>query len=364
VAFVPVQGWALSMTGISCVLAGVVAAVVYVGSRDYVPWMPARVALAVLTVATPLASREVLGNATNVHSLLLWGLFWALLCRPRSRTAMWLLTGYALAAALTEVQSIFLLPLVLWNRRDRSTWSIKAALVLGVAAQAIATLASPRWSNGRPRNGVTSIVDGWLINAVATSWVQIPHLGSVLAAVGPLIWLLVLIPASALAVTMWLGTRRQRVAAWLLFGGSLVIWSAGVVVNPAPWYNYATMTPAELQGVWLSRYGVVPAMMLLAQLCVAASVLRHRLPTRRWRVVAGAMVVLVFATGSLQATEQLSRRDVGPAWEPQMSAVDETCEVPDTHAASVIETLTWRVRVPCRFVNEAGASLDHSTRRS
>jgi hypothetical protein len=277
---------------------------------------------------------------------------------------MWLLTGYALAAALTEVQSIFLLPLVLWNRRDRSTWSIKAALVLGVAAQMVATLASPRWSNGRPRNGVTSIVDGWLINAVATSWVQIPRLGSVLAAVGPLIWLLVLIPASALAITIWLGSRRQRVAAWLLFGGSLLIWSAGVVVNPAPWYNYATMTPAELQGVWLSRYGVVPAMMLLAQLCVAASVLHHRSPKRRWRVVAGAMVVLVLAGGSLQATEQLSRRDVGPAWEPQMSAVDETCETPDSRVASVIETLTWRVVVPCRFVNEAGAALDHSTRRS
>ena len=354
VDLVPVQWWALSMTALSCAIAGLVAAVAFVCSRDVVPWLPARILLALLTVATPLASREVLGNAANVHSLLFWGLFWVLLYRPRTEVATGALAVFALAASLSDVQSVLLLPLLPWSRRDRRTWPVKAAVVIGATSQVVTAIVAPRGSSGRSTVGPPSIVDGWLINAVATSWVPIPRMGAVLAASGGLVAVLVLIPTAAVLVTVCWGTTRERALAWMLAAGSALVWTAGVVANPAPWYAYATMDAAQLQHVWLSRYGVVPAMMLLALVCVAAGVLRRQ--RRVPRAAPVALVVVLSVALVPQLSEALSRRDAGPEWQPQISASAERCERPGLRATALRETLTWRVVVPCRYFDEIDAS--------
>ena len=98
---VPVAGWALSMTFLSCFVAGIVAGVVLVVSRPYVTWLPARLLLVGLTVLTPLVNREVLGNAANLHSLLFWGAFWMVLSRPSTRRSAWALAPIAATASAT-----------------------------------------------------------------------------------------------------------------------------------------------------------------------------------------------------------------------------------------------------------------------
>ncbi len=359
VGAVPVQGWALSMTALSCAVAGLVATVVFACSRDLVPWMPARVVLAALTVLTPLAAREVLGNAANVHSLLFWGAFWALLHRPRGRTATVLLTGFVLLAALTEVQTLFLLPLLLRRRRDRGTWPVKAALLAGATAQLVAAMTSTRPQTGMPQVGLASLAQGWLINAVATSWVPIGHVGAVLAAIGPGLAVTALASATALTVVLVAGTRSQRALSLLMVAASVVVWSAGVIANPEPWYDYAAMTPAQLEHAWLSRYGVVPAMMLLALLPLAAAVL-HARPRRPARVLAVGILALVVMVTGAQAGENLSRRSGGPAWQPQLAAAAVQCGAPVARVANLRETLGWHVEVPCGYLDPLGDLLTGS----
>jgi hypothetical protein len=369
VRLVPVEWWALSMTALSCLAAGAVAAIVFLASREVVGWMPARIAISLLTVLTPLASREVLGNAANLHSLLFWGVLWVLLAVPRSRFGQ---VGYAvfvLCAALSETQVVFLLPLLLWRMRDRRTWLIKAALVLGAAAQLAAEFVAPRPAATVAQNSPLSIAEGWIINGIDTSWVPIPRVGEALATALPGMLLLATIPLGAIVVTTLLGTRAQRAVSWILLAGSTVVWTAGVVVDPAPYYQYAGMSAEQLSHVWLSRYGVVPAMMLLAEVALAAAVLaRH--PTResrgalaaaaspRRRLVAVALLVALAVPLVLQAPENLSRRAVGPAWSPQISAAAEVCEAPRTATADLRETIGWQVAVPCLYFAKEGGRSD------
>jgi hypothetical protein len=149
VSFVPVTGWALGMTAGACLVAGILAATVFVATRGIIRWMPARLVLAALTVLAPLAPREVLGDATNLHSLFLWTLFWIVLAAPRTRTSTIGLAVVGLLGALTEVQSLLLLPLLLvvvvlrdrrsgrgWERarREWARWIPRAAVLLGATA--------------------------------------------------------------------------------------------------------------------------------------------------------------------------------------------------------------------------------------
>lgn len=348
VDLVPVQWWAESMTALSCLLAGIVAAIVFASTRELLPWLPARIAVAGLTVLTPLATREVLGNAANLHSILFWGLFWVLLSRPRRLSASWILAGFALIAALTEVQSLFLVPLLLWCRHERGSWPMKAALLVGVAAQVFATVTSPRHSNGQAPDSPLSLLVGWLINAVSTSWIPVNRVDQVLGAVG--LWpvvLLALVPLAAVAVTLSLGSARQRAVSLLLLGTSLLVWCAGVLIDPQTWYDYANETPAELAHAWLSRYGVVPAMMLLAELALAAAVLAAR--RERWssRLAVAVLLSLAVTTVS-QAPTNISRRAAGYAWQPQIAAAVRTCTPPHVAEVALKETIGWEVIVPCR----------------
>ncbi|WP_344095309.1 hypothetical protein [Microbacterium deminutum] len=350
VDLVPVQWWADSMTALSCIIAGCVATAVYMSSREFLSWMPARLAVSALTVLTPLASREVLGNAANLHSILFWGVLWVVLATPHTRTGQMAGAAFTLLAALTDIQVVFLLPLLLWNRRDRRTWPIKAALVVGAMAQITAQLLAPRAWGGRGAVSALSLAEGWAINAVASSWIPIPELGRALSAALPGVFLCLLIPLSAMAIIWCVGTRRQQILSSILLIGSIVVWCAGVMVDPAPWYDYAAMSPLELTHVWLSRYGVVPAMMLLAQVGVAADALMRHPATGRRIAARGLMVVLVISL-MVQASEPLNRRGAGPAWAPQIATADTQCDSRGHPAATLRETLTWTVRVPCRYVD-------------
>lgn len=343
----PVHLWAQSMTLLSCTAAGAISVAVFVASREHLPWLPARLAVAALPVLTPLATREVLGNATNLHSLLFWGIFWVMLSRPGGRARSWGWAAFVLVGALSEIQALFLLPLLLWRLRDRRTWPVKLALLVGLAAQLVASMIVPRQADPHPAVATASVALGWVINAIATSWLSIPRLGALLVHTGGGVWTLTAIPAVCLGLVVWLGTRRQKALGVLLLGYSAIVWGAGVIVTPAPWLDYARQSPAALSGVWLSRYGVVPAMLLLALLPLAATALRRRrLP---WRTAAAwTLLVALAAAMALHAPADISRRSAGPAWQPQVHAARLACQQPGATAAVFTETLGWKVAVPCR----------------
>ena len=351
---VPVSFYALAMTAGSCIAAAVMASIVFVCSRDVVRWMPARVVIALVTVLAPLAPREVSGNTANLHSLVLWTMFWMLLYRPRTRIGSYLLGLTALLGGLTEIQTVFLAPLLIWRIRDRGLMWPRIGYLAGVAIQLSVTLIWPRGQNTNPAIGLPSILYGFLINSVIPIWIPQGSIGPALAGGGITLCLILSIPfVAALFVAVWYGSSGQRVCAFGLFGAALVVYGGAVFDNPDRFYDYATMSAGELSSVWLARYGVVPSMMLCALIPLAATVILSRtqariVPAKLPRTVSYVVVSLLLLTLLLQFGPQFTRRSGGPAWSPQIAAAQLRCEhLPDSAIISVKETIGWRVNISC-----------------
>jgi hypothetical protein len=374
VELLPISWWAIGMTAGACIVAGVVTVTVFVATRGIIDWMPARVAIASLTVLAPLAPREVLGNAANLHSLLLWALFWIALSRPRTRASVVGLSVVALLGSLTEVQSVFLLPLLLVHPTDRRRWPARAMLLIGVIAQVTVTVVFPRSPSGHAPDDPLSIGYGYLINAVMPLGVPQTSIGPALDAIGPGAGILLLIPLVLAGVTvMRRGTRIERVVVIALAAGSVVVFCGSVVANPNTFYAYADMNAHQLADAWLTRYGVVPSMMLAAILLTGLSVAvraRRQAPrwagrqARRWDrivprserpfVLLAVLSCLLLVSLVAQFVPFDTRRSAGPEWQPQLAAASEHCEsLPPTSRVFLQETIGWRVAVPCSLVRSS-----------
>lgn len=361
VVLFPVGSWALATTAAACAIAGGLAVVVFVCARDLVPWLPARVAVAALTVLAPLAPREVLGNLANLHSLFLWALFWIVLSRPRRLRTAVALSIVGFFGAMTEIQAVFLTPLLLLHRRDRLVWVARAGLVAGILVQVVVTLGWPRAHNTNPGVDPLSLGYGFLINAVMPLAVPQAQLGAVLAASGPLVGLTVLAVLLVAAVYAGVrGSRAQRLLVVAALSGAALIFAAGVEANPNGFYDYAALAPGRLRDAWLTRYGVIPSMLLALVPLVAVSIAlarRREHPELRW--TAGAVAALSLVLVLAQAGPQWTRRSDGPAWTPQLATAGVQCRRDDELAfVNLRETIGWKVTVPCRYLVPAGSTPD------
>ncbi|WP_345764677.1 hypothetical protein [Diaminobutyricibacter sp. McL0608] len=374
VTFVPVPQWADAMTAGSCIVAGILAAVVFVCTRDVVPWLPGRMMIAGLTVLAPLAPREVLGDAANVHSLVLWTVLWMLLYTPRTRAGSIVLGVVAFPGAATEIQCLLLLPLALIRWRDRSRWPMFAGLAIGLAMELFVTLFWPRPPSGHPPIETLSIAYGYLINAVTPLVTPQNSIGPVLVSSGPLVGIAVFAAvACALVYVILRGTFTQRIAGSGLVAGSIAFYTIAVVTNPNSFYDYARFDTDELAQVWLARYGVVPSMMLAAVVVLAISLAvsrgvtgaarvsvgdRATSATRRWlgerrRLAGGIALGVVAALLLVQFIPQDTRRSSGPQWSAQVTAAARACErLPASYVFHLSETIDWHVRLTCRTLDD------------
>ncbi|MFF1633262.1 hypothetical protein [Leifsonia sp. NPDC058248] len=350
VVLLPVHWWALATAASACAIAGILAVVVFVCTRDLVPWLPARLFIAGLTVLAPLAPREVLGNLANLHSVFLWTLFWIVLSRPRRMRTAVILSVVAFLGAMTEIQAVFLAPLLLLRSRDRLVWIVRAGLIAGMVVQLVVTLGWPRAGNTNPAVDPLSIGYGYLINAVMPLVIPQSQLGPVLASTGPAVGIAVVAAiAAAMVYVVLRGTRAQRLLVVAALSGSVLIYVASVATNPNTFYDYARLTSAQLSTVWLTRYGVVPSMLLALVLPVAAAIAfgrRHRRRAVSWSVIAVAAVSAALIVAQLGP--QWTRRSDGPAWQPQLAAATAQCRRDDeVRFVNLKETIGWTVTVPC-----------------
>ena len=357
VELVPVQYYALSMTAGACILAGIMASIVFVCSADVLTWMPARVIVAMVTVLAPLVPLEVLGNQANLHSLVLWTLFWVLLYRPRTRGGRIWLAVFALLGSLTEIQAVLLVPLLLWRLRDRARWLPRAGFLLGTALQVLVTLLRPRDSTGNTPLGAASIIYGFFINSVVPLWIPQKSVGPAVVWGGIVLCLVLFLPfVIAFVVSLKFGSNTQRVAAIGLFVGAIGLYSVSVVANPRTFYDYSKLSPSDLDQVWLARYGVVPSMMLCALALLAiAIVVSRRQPAQSAAsirmisayLLSGLLVALLL----VQFVPQDTRRSDGPAWQPQIAALHNVClTLPGSSTVTLDETIGWHVTVPCSLL--------------
>jgi len=346
VSLLPVPWWAPAVHVVACGVVGVIAGLVFVYSRDVIAFCPSRVVLGLITVLTPIAGQEALGNLANLHWFVLYLTPWLLLATPRSTAGTWAMTLVALLATATEPQCAVFLPLVLWRIvRCRRTWPVMAGWMVGVTAQVITFMVAPR-AVATVYPPLASTVEGYVLNAgmtVATSRPRV--LGAVLVHIGWWIGFAGVAAILAVAVVgfVW-GQLMARVAIAALVYGSVLSWTASFVLGSNPLFFYSTQTDDQLTDPLLVRWATAASMLLVATIPVAVGVLVQRYPRSR-PVGAGTLLAFVCIMA-------LSLPSGGPpdnrGWGPEVEKAETKCAA----TGGVVKLVTppwppWGVRVPC-----------------
>ncbi|MDQ0768571.1 hypothetical protein QF031_001320 [Pseudarthrobacter defluvii] len=322
VSLFAVGNFGLAMNFASCLVVSLVALLVFYLSKPFSDSLLVRLCWASLTILVAPGPLETLANFANVHWYLLWLTPWLLLKAARSRTEGILLFVVSLLVSLTEILSVMFLPLFFYGLRDKSKWFARGGLITGIVCQVATTIAFPRSpSSGYPVN-VQSVIEGWFLNSSsALLYGSSFNISNLVRSYGPLPVVFAAVPFFLVfTFIMWKGKSSHRILATIMVAASIGTWAATQVVNPQPFFDYASFTDAEWGGFFLSRYSTVPSMFLLALLPLAAAVLLS-FSRAAWSAVLGCFLVLqlVFFFPTVVS------RSEGPVWSEGVRAGQEAC---------------------------------------
>jgi hypothetical protein len=346
----PMSRYATTVTALSCLVAGLIAASVFLASRDVVSSLGARICLGLITVLAPTLSYEVLGNMANIHGLFLWLTPWLLLFRPTRWWQSGVVAALVLACELTEIQSVLFVPLAFLSIRHRKTWPVGLALALGTLLQIRATLSSPRDPSPHPLVTAADIVQGFvahvLVAGSTASDVSAAHWNDSLGLTRSA--LLFGVPALvALVIVVARSKIRQYPLILALLAGIIVPWVASLLANSGPNFYFSTfLNYANLRHL---RYAVVPSLFVFALFVVAGDKLLAwpRMPIR---ILGGVVLAAVLVVELHSFTAPYTRRTGGPDWATGYAAAVAECEAGATTGTVPTSPLGWSAQLPCAFV--------------
>lgn len=346
---VPIRWAPAVMSGLSAVVAGLVAWWVFWTSRHHVRSVPVRVLLALVVLVLPTAGGEVLANAANLHWFLLYGALWALL--SPSRTTSDAVAGAVVVAAATTADALTLLlvPLALARAVVWRGWCrehvVTLAFVAGGALQALAVASISGTPSTYPDDGAE------VLRVLGARWVAAGTAGesttySLLDRFG---WAVVAATAVLVAVAVLLAARgrprRTRALAAALLGAGLVYAGAALLLR---WDDSMVpgLGPPGILGFG-GRYFVVPQLCLVAALlCLFEPPLPFRLPAVR--VATGALAVVLAISWARDFRAPNDRAD-GVAWGRAIEEARKGCGTAATVPVE-ISPEGWAVDVPCSLL--------------
>ncbi|MBD7995406.1 hypothetical protein H9639_08870 [Arthrobacter sp. Sa2CUA1] len=356
------EAYAVALTAACSVVIGLIAALTYYCTSALTSNVTARLAWASIPVLVAPGALETMGNAANLHWYLLWLMPWVLLKHPDTFAQKLVLAAAALAGALSEIQSVLFLPLLLWRIKDKSLWWAKGGFIIGVVCQITTLLAFPRERDGMGQDwDILSVIYGYFLNSsAAVSFGSSTVISNHIQAFGPAPIILSAIPFAVVAIlVMRLSVGVQRVAGitWLLASG--IVWAAAVVVNPAPYFKYAEFdTLDKWSEFFLSRYSTAPSMFLLAliPLLIAATSASSGSDLQRTRdsfiktphfraALAGVFLILQ----SIYFFPVDAASSSGPSWAEGVRAARISCSTDPTLSSVEIlqEPAGWRSTIRC-----------------
>lgn len=374
----PVERYAVAVSGLACLVVGVVCALVFLLSGDVVrPW-PLRVLLAAVPVVLPLAPVEISGTAANLHWYVLVLVPWLFTYRVRTWWGAAALAVVTALGVLTEPQSALFLPLLVlaWlplrrtttGRVDLRPLPVTLTALVGSAVQVATALTDPRASRpGDPDVG--TVLAGYLLQPLGGAWDR--RVDVVAETVHVHGWGVLVVPAVLLAVVLVAAVARGRGRArWIvvaLAGGSVVVWWAALVANGSAVPDWSGPGPAAL-AAGPQRYAAASGLLLVSSVVLGASVVVQgpggagRPGTDRsgratgWSTVtarlgtvllAWCVVAAVVVAAVTNAAPGTTRRSAGPVWSAQVPAAAEACRADPALPAVVLRTAPWRAAVPC-----------------
>lgn len=332
-----IEAYPLAVTVACSIILGLVAALTFYCASAITDNAAARLCWASIPVLVAPGALETMANVANLHWYLLWLAPWVLMKSPTGPGQKILLGFSALIIGLSEIQAALFLPLLLLRRRDKSFWWARAGLAAGIACQLYSLWRYPRTSGGTGEQGdVLSVIYGYFLNtSAAIFYGSSSAISAHVRDFGPLPIILSAVPfALAVLLLARFGDRIQRItgAVWLAASGAL--WTAAVVINPAPYFHYARFdSPESWAGFFLSRYSTVPSMFLLALIplliargseqVAAPATLDALLRSPRWRWgVVGVFVVLQ----TVHYFPIDAARSSGPVWAEQIRGAQHSCD--------------------------------------
>lgn len=345
----PLDRFATTVTALVCLGAGIVAALVFLLSRDVVRSVPARIVLASITVLAPLLPLEVSGNMANFHWLLLWLAPWIMLFRPTRWWQSGVLAAVMLACVLSEIQIAFFLPLIFLSIRRPKSWPISAAVIVGTIAQVIATLHVPRNNNGEAHVGILDMAKGYLQQVIVAGWMpQRQSVGDFFHAYG---WKGAVVAAVPILIVLILIAVRFRgwayVAPAVMLYGATVPWIMALQINAQPSFLWNSTPISEMSATpILMRYAVVPSMFLLSLVVILGA----DLLTSPRKVFAAFGAVLIGAVLVLQAmhfTLPVVHASTGPLWTFALDVAKQRCDAGAEVAKVAQNPANWGVTLPC-----------------
>lgn len=342
VALASPEQYALWVTAVSCLALGLVAALTYHCAQAVTDSTALRLAFASIPVVVAPGAFESSGNLANLHGYLLWLMPWLLFKPAMSRMEGVVLFTAAACAALTEIQTLLFLPLLLLVFRSRRHLPAALGLLLGGAPQVYVTLTHPRIDSLEHTLNWLSVPYGYALHSSSSIlFGPAPRIGAIISGFGPapIIVACVLLTAPVILV-LWTGNGRQRLAGIVFFCASLMVWAATQVLNAYPALDYAEFQADDwLTNFFSTRYSTAPSMFLLACVPLAAAAVRNRGTIRADRSAA----LLLGAFTALQLVyffPSQTARSAGPEWSPQFETVRAQCDA-GTDTVSIESAPEW-----------------------
>lgn len=348
----PIDAYGYMMSLLSCAAVAAIAVSVFFLSRPVFRQLPLRLMLAMIPVFLPIGPMEVLGNAANLHWYLLWLAPWLLLYKPAHWYSKALLFAAALATATSEIITGLFVPLALWTIIWRKNHWASSGLILGVGLQILVTASKPR-DEAAAGEAVEplSVFYGFVLQAIGSLWEtdQRTVASSIVNFGGFALIVPVIIVVGLLAYIMFFGRLKWKLMAAYAFGAAAACWTAAIVVNAQPVFNYAAFTLEDWRGQFtFIRYAAAPSMFLLTLVPLACAVAAERSGLRSWRpgYSAPAVLLTILLINYFPST---TTRQAGPEWGMQVKAARSACSADAALGRATVHAAPtdWGIDIPC-----------------
>lgn len=328
---------------------GVMAVIVFVASRPYLPRWWLRLLVAAPVVLVPVGHTQVDNDVATLQFVFLYGLFWILLWQPATRVGKVVAVVAVGLAATSGILSAVLIPLALlrlWAVRSWAARSVSLVYLAGMAMQltSLAIGVAVPMARAGHYNPVWALKE-YLITGVPRSLFGELWLGGPKVDVGG-------VPTAAYYTQSGTQVRLIVVALALL---AAVMGCALLRVTRPHWplailagvFSIAMFSePTMIMGVVEPRYVVPPALLLYVSI---VAMLRPRDGARRLRssapVVAFAVLIAVAAVANYRVD---NARSASPAWRDKVHEAALYCQEWNPQAPYYYYGYEWwGMSIPC-----------------
>ena len=319
VAVSPWESWALMANLVAAVLAGLIAALVFLIVRGAGLSLSAAVVVALLPVVAPIVGLEALNSIGSSYMLLLFASTLAALLRPqRGVTWTWVIAFVLLVTGLTIPSTVVLVALVviqMWRGTIAKSTGLLwlAALMAGLILQVVVALTA---TTQRPIQITAQSLNDWansVPTSVLTMWPGL-SLGEYSFFTN--------FSLSPLPVTGWLVVvALAALGGWQLSSGWRFPDGTAAPVGGLLLSGLAFGLIPSVIGYTNNRYFVVPVLLWAAALMVALDPVIRR--SRRWVIgMVTGLVVLIWLP-AVPVSEY--RSTPAPAWSEEVARVETKC---------------------------------------